>query len=94
MSEDLTCPDYKLGHISVRSQDLANRNQDDTYIMCFAARHWKFTQTSREKRSNSPTACPQASFSIVVSNVSLQLRAAFYYTCNVSSLISHAIIEY
>jgi hypothetical protein len=45
MSEDLTWPDYKLGIISVRSQDLANRNQDDTHLdiisrgMCFAVRH-------------------------------------------------------
>jgi len=29
----------QLGHISVGSQDLANENQDDTYIMCFAVRH-------------------------------------------------------
>ena len=47
MSDDLTCPDYKLGDISVGSQDLANRNQDDIYIMCFTVRHWtQFTQTS------------------------------------------------
>ena len=49
---NLTCPDYKLGCISIRSQDLANENQDDTYIMCFAAWHIKFTQTNREKRSS------------------------------------------
>ena len=33
MCDDLTCPDDKLGHISVGSQDLANRNQDDTYTL-------------------------------------------------------------
>jgi len=38
-SPHLTCPDDKLGHISVGSQDLANENQDDTYNMCFAVRH-------------------------------------------------------
>ena len=45
MSDDLICPDDKLGNVSVGSQDLANRNQDDIYIMCFAVRHGTFTQT-------------------------------------------------
>jgi len=46
MCDDLTCPDDKLGHISVGSQDLANRNQDDTYhVVCRSALTGTFTQT-------------------------------------------------
>ena len=47
MSEGLTCPDYKLGYISVGSRDLTNRNQGlnhTHYIMCFAVQHGVFTQ--------------------------------------------------